>query len=65
MVSRISDPFRSSLLDALLGEIQRCGFQALVSEIRSEKDLARTLRRFSQFRVSGVIVTSGSRRNRW
>ncbi|MXF47545.1 LacI family DNA-binding transcriptional regulator [Raoultella sp. Lac2] len=59
IVSRISDPFRSSLLDALLSEIQRCGFQALVSEIRSEKDLARTLRRFSQFRVSGVIVTSG------
>lgn len=59
IVSRISDPFRSNLLDALLSEIQRCGFQALVSEIRSEKDLARTLRRFSQFRVSGVIVTSG------
>ena len=59
MVSRISDPFRSSLLDALLGEIQRRGFQALVSEIRSEQDLARTLRRFAQFRVSGVIVTSG------
>jgi DNA-binding LacI/PurR family transcriptional regulator len=57
MVSRISDPFRSSLLDALLGEIQRRGFQALVSEIRSEQDLARTLRRFAQFRVSGVIVT--------
>lgn len=59
MVSRISDPFRSSLLDALLGEIQRRGFQALVSEIRSEQDLAHTLRRFAQFRVSGVIVTSG------
>jgi DNA-binding LacI/PurR family transcriptional regulator len=65
MVSRISDPFRSSLLDALLGEIQRRGFQALVSEIRSEQDLARTLRRFAQFRVSGVIVTSDSRRKRW
>lgn len=59
IVSRISDPFRSSLLDALLSEIQRRGFQALVSEIRSEQDLARTLRRFAQFRVSGVIVTSG------
>ncbi len=59
MVSRIGDPFRSSLLDALLSEIQRCGFQALVSEIRSEQELALTLRRFAQFRVSGVIVTSG------
>lgn len=59
IVSRISDPFRSSLLDALLSEIQRCGFQALVSEIHSEKDLAHTMRRFAQFRVSGVIVTSG------
>ncbi len=30
-----------------------------MSEIRSEQDLAHTLRRFTQFRVSGVIVTSG------
>lgn len=59
IVSRISDPFRSTLLDALLNEIQRQGFQALVSEIHSEQDLAQTLRRFAQFRVSGVIVTSG------
>ena len=59
IVSRISDPFRSSLLDKLLNEIQRRGFQALVSEIRSEQELARTLRQFAQFRVSGVIVTSG------
>ena len=53
IVSRISDPFRSTLLDALLNEIQRQGFQALVSEIHSEQDLAQTLRRFAQFRVSG------------
>ena len=59
IVSRISDPFRSTLLDALLNEIQRQGFQALVSEIHSEQDLAQPLRRFAQFRVSGVIVTSG------
>ncbi|WP_142502958.1 LacI family DNA-binding transcriptional regulator [Klebsiella sp. 2680] len=59
IVSRISDPFRSSLLDKLLNEIQLRGFQALVSEIRSEQELVRTLRQFAQFRVSGVIVTSG------
>lgn len=59
IVSRINDPFRSSLLDGLLGEIQRHGFQALVTEIRSEQELADTLRHFAQFRVSGVIVTSG------
>lgn len=59
IVSHISDPFRSSLLDGLLGEIQRQGFQALVSEIHNEQELAETLRNFTQFRVSGVIVTSG------
>ncbi|SMG30002.1 LacI family DNA-binding transcriptional regulator [Cedecea sp. NFIX57] len=59
IVSRINDPFRSSLLDGLLSEIQRNGFQALVTEIRSEQELAETLRHFTQFRVSGVIVTSG------
>ncbi|WP_299998497.1 LacI family DNA-binding transcriptional regulator [uncultured Cedecea sp.] len=59
IVSRISDPFRSSLLDGLLSEIQRHGFQALVSEIHNEQELAETLRNFTQFRVSGVIVTSG------
>ncbi len=30
-----------------------------MSEIHSEQDLAQTLRRFAQFRVPGVIVTSG------
>jgi len=59
IVSHISDPFRSSLLDGLLGEIQRHGFQALVTEIHNEQELAETLRNFTQFRVSGVIVTSG------
>lgn len=60
IVSHISDPFRSSLLDGLLGEIQRHGFQALVTEIHNEQELAETLRNFTQFRVSGVIVTSGT-----
>ena len=50
IVSRISDPFRSALLDALLNEIQRQGFQALVSEIHSEQDLAHTLRRYRHLR---------------
>ena len=59
IVARISDPFRSSLLEGLLHEIQRRGYQALVTEITGEQDLAPTLRRFTQFRVSGVIVTSG------
>lgn len=59
IVSHISDPFRSALLDGLLSEIQRHGFQALVSEIHNEQELAETLRNFTQFRVSGVIVTSG------
>jgi hypothetical protein len=35
-----------------LNEIQRQGFQALVSEIHSEQDLAHTLRRFAQFRAA-------------
>ena len=59
IVARIGDPFRSALLDGLLKEIQRRGYQALVTEITGEEDLAQTLRRFTQFRVSGVIVTSG------
>lgn len=59
IVSHISDPFRSSLLDGLLGEIQRHGFQALVTEIHNAQELAETLRNFTQFRVSGVVVTSG------
>jgi len=59
IVSRIGDPFRSSLLEGLLHEIQRRGYQALVTEITGEQDLAPTLRRFTQFRVSGVVVTSG------
>ncbi|WLI75315.1 LacI family DNA-binding transcriptional regulator [Kosakonia sp. H02] len=59
IVARIGDPFRSSLLEGLLHEIQRRGYQALVTEITGEQDLVTTLRRFTQFRVSGVVVTSG------
>lgn len=59
IVARIGDPFRSALLDGLLKEIQHRGYQALVTEITGEEDLSLTLRRFTQFRVSGVIVTSG------
>lgn len=59
VVTRLSDPFRSMLLEQLLSEIQRAGFQALVAEVDPGDELEPTLRRFTQFRVSGVIVTSG------
>jgi len=59
IVARLSDPFRSSLLEALLSEIQRKGYQALVTEVQGADELEMTIRRFTQFRVSGVIVTSG------
>ncbi len=59
VVARLSDPFRSRLLEGLLSEIQNKGYQALVTEIGNPKDLEETIRRFTQFRVSGVVVTSG------
>lgn len=59
IVARLSDPFRSSLLEGLLKEIQRKGYQALVTEVQDADELEMTIRRFTQFRVSGVIVTSG------
>ena len=59
VVARLSDPFRSSLLEGLLSEIQRKGYQALVTEVRDANELEMTIRRFTQFRVSGVVVTSG------
>lgn len=59
VVARLSDPFRSSLLEGLLSEIQSKGYQALVTEVRDANELEMTIRRFTQFRVSGVIVTSG------
>ncbi|CUB03337.1 LacI family DNA-binding transcriptional regulator [Marinomonas fungiae] len=59
VVARISDPFRSALLEGLISEIQARGYQALITEVQTEQDLADTMRRFSQFRVSGVVVTSG------
>ena len=59
VVAHLSDPFRSSLLEGLLCEIQKRGYQALVTEVQSEEELEMTIRRFTQFRVSGVIVTSG------
>lgn len=59
VVAHISDPFRSSLLEALLKEIQTRGYQAMVTEVRPGDELNETMRRFTQYRVSGVVVTSG------
>lgn len=63
VVARLSDPFRSSLLESLLLEIQQRGYQALVTEVANPDGLAdaltETIRRFTQYRVSGVVVTSG------
>ncbi|SHF97146.1 transcriptional regulator, LacI family [Vibrio gazogenes DSM 21264] len=59
VVAHLSDPFRSSLLEALLSEIKSKGYQALVTEVRQGDELDETMRRFTQYRVSGVIVTSG------
>ncbi|EOC0263197.1 LacI family DNA-binding transcriptional regulator [Cronobacter dublinensis] len=59
MVARIGDPFRSALLEALIKAISQRGYQALVTEIAGEAELEVTLRRFMQYRVSGVVVTSG------
>lgn len=59
VVARLSDPFRSRLLESLINEIQAKGYQALVTEVGSAQELEATIRRFTQFRVSGVIVTSG------
>lgn len=65
IVSWINDPFRSSLLDGLLGEIQRQGFQALVTEIRSEQELADTLRISPSFAFPALSSPPASRRKRW
>ncbi|GAB3485624.1 LacI family DNA-binding transcriptional regulator [Marinomonas epiphytica] len=59
VVARLSDPFRSHLLEGLLEEIQNKGYQALVMEVRNPQALEDIIRRFTQYRVSGVIVTSG------
>ncbi|MGB1238417.1 MAG: LacI family DNA-binding transcriptional regulator [Pseudomonadales bacterium] len=59
VTTTIRDPFRSLLLEHLVRQIQLAGFQALVTEVDSAKDLEQTLQKFIQFRVSGVIVTSG------
>lgn len=59
VVAHINDPFRSLLLEALLKEIQARGYQAMVTEVRPGDELDETMRRFTQYRVSGVVVTSG------
>ncbi|TDO98972.1 LacI family transcriptional regulator [Marinomonas balearica] len=59
VVARLSDPFRSSLLESLLTEIHEKGYQALVTEVKNQEQLEETIRQFTQYRVSGVVVTSG------
>ena len=59
VTSKIHDPYRSQLLEDLIKQIQANGYQALVSEVENDLDMQNTLQKFTQFRVSGVIVTSG------
>lgn len=59
VTTKIRDPFRSLLLEHLIKQIQLSGYQALVSEVENAQDLEQTLNKFIQFRVSGVVVTSG------
>ncbi|MFM2483559.1 LacI family DNA-binding transcriptional regulator [Celerinatantimonas yamalensis] len=54
-----TDPYRSQLLEDLVRAIQAQHFQALLCDVLSDDDLASTLTKLTQFRVSGVIVTSG------
>lgn len=59
VVTRLDDPFRAQMLQHLLLAIQQKGYQALVMEVRHQDQLQNTLREFIQYRVSGVIITSG------
>lgn len=60
VVRGATDPYRASLFEALLREIDARGLQSLVSEIGDEAALDRTIARFLQYRVTGVLVTSGA-----
>lgn len=59
VTSGLTDPYRSQLLEDLVRQIQRKNYQALVCDILTSDDLPQTLLKLTQFRVSGVIVTSG------
>ncbi|RKF18668.1 LacI family DNA-binding transcriptional regulator [Alginatibacterium sediminis] len=59
VTARLSDPYRGALLESLVHQIQSEGYQVLVSEMTEKDDMESTLTKFTQLRVSGVIVTSG------
>ncbi|VCZ04253.1 HTH-type transcriptional regulator GalS [Klebsiella pneumoniae] len=65
IVSRISDPFRSTLLDALLNEIQRQGFQALVSGSTASRIWRRPCAVSLSFASPALSSPPASRRRRW
>lgn len=60
VVRGATDPYRAALFEALLREIDGRSLQSLVSEVGDEAALDRTIARFLQYRVSGVLVTSGA-----
>ena len=60
VIRNVSDPFHVLLLEKLLKIIQENNYLAIVCEITSDEDIQATIRKFAQFRVSGVIITSGS-----
>ncbi len=60
IIKNIKDSFHVMLLEKLLQIIQKNNYLAIVNEISSDEDIQPTIKKFAQFRVSGVIITSGS-----
>ena len=60
LVRRLQDPFRAALTEALLQAISTRGQEVIVTEISGASESEAAVQRFVQYRVSGVVVTSGS-----
>ena len=60
VVRHLTDPFHAKLMAELLDSIRKTGLLPTVNEVASDREIPGLIRTFAQFRVSGVIVTSGS-----
>ncbi len=60
VVRQLTDPFHAKLVAELVDGICKKGLLPTVNEVGSDLEIPGLIEKFAQFRVSGVIITSGS-----
>lgn len=60
VISGLHDPFRASLVDHLVREIQNLKLHPLIIDVTNNPHLEESIRKLAQYQVCGIVITSGT-----